>query len=612
VIALLDRQLQIYSIDTGYFYTNKEARLHKKIHTLREEKNQIKKGGYITKSNGEVKRIIVGYKEIEKKLNLYGLDENDFSDIVKDKFDYALWGGNEDVVFWAKKYKKLRDLMSVKTNAIHNVEEALLKLLSVKVEANIKSKGKHHIRKVRENEISNDDIISVFESSFTRTIQAKQDELCKDFMVIQVYYFDIIKDLIYHGFEFEGEKYIYFTSSAGQIRTKKVVFIKESIWKQHEKTIMCGLTVDEINRRGGNNPNKHLAYLALANSATDVWEEFNIDKTIVIDDFETEVFGTFDLVDDVDYSINRVSNNVVITHTDGAGMMLPKMGKNRMVRLPWVKGLLGVFNFREFIIENNCSPVIKDIYGQEHNVIEEDIEVIFTKSQFKLWKYYDSWDNYKELYKRYGCTAGFTNPEEDRIKNATINYQMLQSLTDISDEEILKIANDSICTLKNLTSSVDTIKAAFGVTPYNLDKTPFQKSIELYPNLLNDEYVKSYLRELKDSMIKRFKAGKLKINGKYTFILPDFYAACEYWFKGIENPDGLLNDGEVFCWLFRRNEKLDCLRSPHLYREHPIRKNLAYYKNEELQQSIRRWFCTDALYTSCKDLISKVLQFDDQ
>jgi len=254
VIALLDRQLQIYSIDTGYFYTNKEARLHKKIHTLREEKNQIKKGGYITKSNGEVKRIIVGYKEIEKKLNLYGLDENDFSDIVKDKFDYALWGGNEDVVFWAKKYKKLRDLMSVKTNAIHNVEEALLKLLSVKVEANIKSKGKHHIRKVRENEISNDDIISVFESSFTRTIQAKQDELCKDFMVIQVYYFDIIKDLIYHGFEFEGEKYIYFTSSAGQIRTKKVVFIKESIWKQHEKTIMCGLTVDEINRRGGNNP----------------------------------------------------------------------------------------------------------------------------------------------------------------------------------------------------------------------------------------------------------------------------------------------------------------------------------------------------------------------
>ena len=44
--------------------------------------------------------------------------------------------------------------------------------------------------------------------------------------------------------------------------------------------------------------------MALTNSATDVWEEFDIDKTIVINDFETNVFGTYDLVDDVDYSVN--------------------------------------------------------------------------------------------------------------------------------------------------------------------------------------------------------------------------------------------------------------------------------------------------------------------
>ena len=78
-------------------------------------------------------------------------------------------------------------------------------------------------------------------------IGAKQDELTEDFMVVQVYYFDVIKDLIYYGFTYKGEKYIYFTSSAGQIRTKKTVFIKESVWKQYEKTIMCGLTIDSIN-----------------------------------------------------------------------------------------------------------------------------------------------------------------------------------------------------------------------------------------------------------------------------------------------------------------------------------------------------------------------------
>ena len=196
-------------------------------------------------------------------------------------------------------------------------------------------------------------IISVFDSAFTRMIGAKQDELTEDFMVIQVYYFDIIKDLIYNGFIYKGEKYIYFTSSAGQIRTKKTVFVKESVWKKYEKTIMCGLTIDSINEKGGNNPNKHLAYMALTNSATDVWHEFDIDKTIVIDDFETNVYGTYDLVDDADYSIKRVSGYVPVAHTDGAGMMLPfafgKEQKNQMVRLPWIKGLLGVFDFKKFI-----------------------------------------------------------------------------------------------------------------------------------------------------------------------------------------------------------------------------------------------------------------------
>ena len=74
-------------------------------------------------------------------------------------------------------------------------------------------------------------------------------------MVIQVYYYDMIKDLIYFGYEYKGEKYIYFTSSAGQIRTKKTVFIKESLWNKYEKTLMCGLTIDIINAKGGNNPN---------------------------------------------------------------------------------------------------------------------------------------------------------------------------------------------------------------------------------------------------------------------------------------------------------------------------------------------------------------------
>lgn len=608
----LDVQVNILSVDTGNFYSNREAHLHWLNHKLRVERNNLKK-----REN-----------EIIEILFKCGLKEDDLKAILAYEYDYDSqpWGNamSPTLSELGSEYCKIKDLLKLKNQKIKESKEKLLKLLSNKVEMNSLTNGKHHIRELRNlnpsgkkedvfkyvNEpFSDKKIISVFSSAFTRMIGAKQDELTEDFMVIQIYYFDIIKDLIYNGFMYKGEKYIYFTSSAGQIRTKKTVFVKESVWKKYEKTIMCGLTIDSINEKGGNNPNKHLAYMALTNSATDVWEEFDIDKSIVINDFETNVFGTYDLVNDEDYTIKRISDYVPIEHTDGAGMMLPCMGKNRMVRLPWIKGLLGNFDYVKFIEKHNCSPIIKDIYGKEYNIIEEDIQIIFTKSQFKMWKYYDSWEQYKEYYKHYNCTAGFTNMEEDRIKDATINYQMLQTLTDITDKEINKITEKSNNNLKDL-QNLKGIKRAFGITPYNDNMTPLQQAINLYPTLLNDEYMKSALREIKDSMVKRYKSGSLVIRGKYTFLLPDFYAACQYWFMGIENPEGLLKDGEVFCWLFRKDEKLDCLRSPHLYKEHAIRINAACNNNKEKQEQIREWFTTDAVYTSCHDLISKILQFD--
>lgn len=588
----LNRQVMIYGIDTGNFYSMRERRLHWLNHKIREEK----------------KTLVEESKKIEKKFESVDIDKNSMLKMGDDELDDL---GMKEL---ACRYREIGEIIKMKNVAAKNVKDKLLALLSNKVEANIASNGTHHVRELAEDTLNENKVIAVFESYFTRTIGAKQNELCEDFMVVTKYYDDVIKDLIYYGFIYKGEKYVYFTSSAGQIRTKKCVFVKESTWLKHQKTLMCGLTIDDINAKGGNNPNKHLAYLALANSATDVWEEFDIDKTIVIDDFGTDVFGEFDFIDDVTYSVERKKDFAPIEHTDGAGMMLPDAfgakQKNKMVRLPWVKGLLGVFDFKKFIEVNGCSPVIKDIYGKEHDVIAEDIQLIFSKSQFKLWKYYDSWEHYKEMYKKYDCTAGITNEEEDMIKDATINYQMLQSLTDVADDEIVEIARSTTESLENICSSLESIKGTMGITPYNKYKTAFQRAVELYPDLLNDEYAKKHIRNIKDSMVKRGRAGKLNVHGKYTFVLPDFYAACQHWFMGIDSPDGLLDDGEVFCWLFRKNEKLDCLRSPHLYKEHPIRRNVACHSYGERQSNIREWFCTDAVYTSCKDLISRILQFD--
>lgn len=590
---MLDRQYHLYSVDTGNFYSNREKYLHEINCRYRKERNYIQNK----------------LPEMEKKLKQYGFTQESLHLLRKGKSpDTPVTESCADAV---NTYLHWIRLIQHKREKAKESKEKLLALLSNKVRQNELTDGRDHIRTLRPDALSDTNVISAFDSALSRAVGISQNELTDSLMIVQVYYFDVFKDLFFYGFVHKWEKYIYFTSSAGQIRSKKAVFMKETVWNRIKKTIMCGLSIEKINARGGNNVNKHLAYMALANSATDEWEEFDIDKSIVIEDFETKVYGSFDFVDETDYSITRKTDAVPVPHTDGAGMILPAVSsKNFMFRAPWIKGLLGVFDFRKFVEVNGCSPIIRDIYGQTHDIIKEDIQIIFTKSQFKMYPYYDSWDEYKTCFKKYNCSAGKCNVEEERIKKAKINYQMLQTLTDITEEEMDLLTQKSADRIRNICTSKETMFDVLGITPYNKDMTPFQQAVKRYPSLLCDTYTKDILREVKNSLLKKYRSGKLEVNGRYTFLLPDFYAACEYWFENSENPQGLLADGEVFCYLFRRYDKLDCLRSPHLYREHAVRHNVASETASGRAERLREWFPTDGLYASTHDLISKLLMYD--
>jgi hypothetical protein len=511
----------------------------------------------------------------------YGRHKNELKKIDTDKF-------SKDK---KKKYKRIRSFINKKIKSKKD-------LLKLEFKKNI------NIRELNATHLNEKNVISVFESTLTRTVGMEVNKLSTDIMVVQTFFYEVVEQLIKNGFIYNGEKYKYLTSSAGQIRLKKTVFIKQILWDKYEKTLMCGLTISSINEKGGINVNKFLAYLALSNSATDLWESFDIDKCIVVKDFETDVIGEVDYINDKTYTIERRTMPVPISHTDGCGMILPKLSKkNFMIRMPWVKGLLASFDFVKFIKENNCSPVIKDIYNHEWNIISDNIQVIFTESQFKMYKYYSDWNEYKRCFKEFNCQAGICNLEEDYFSKATINYQMVQTLIDIEEDEIEKIIQPSRQRLYNLSRDKLTMLNAFGVTKHNKNKTYLQQALEIYPELLQDEYCKFTLRQIKNSLIKKYKSAKLDVYGKYTFLIPDLYAFCEYLFQNNQNPNGLLNNGDVYCKLFAESEKLDCLRSPHLFIEHAIRNNAV--DNEK-----SKWFKTDAIYTSCHDLISKILQFD--
>ncbi|WP_226035628.1 hypothetical protein [Aquibacillus saliphilus] len=531
-------------------------------------------------------------KYLSTQVHIYSLDTSAFYNYSEQKLHNKL----------RKVYRYRDHLKGLKeTNPKHRryANQRIKRIKeSLYIEFNINTETRHlNCDHLREN-----NIISIFDSVLTRTLGIKESELTEDIIVIQTYYFGVLEDLIKNGFIHNGKQYVYFSSSAGQIRTKKSVWIEKSIWDNHKDTLMCGLSVEGINNQGGANVNKYLAYLALTNSASLEMKDFDINKSIVVDDMETNVNSLVDYIDRDTYEITRQTMDIPIEHTDGCGMILPKKSKKAfMVRLPFLKGLLVPFPFDKFAEENN-SHIVKDIYGKEWNVQKDDIEIIFTKSQFKMWKHYKDWEDYKSNFIKHNCQAAKLNEEEYIFPDAKLNYQILQTLTDITDDEIKEISEDTIQDILTVGSDKDTMLRILGATESNRHKNSFQEALHIYPELLNDIHAKEVIKNKKKSMVKDAKSGKLNVDGKYTFICPDLYAVCEYLFLGDENPKGLLTDTNVYCDLFEEG-KVDCLRSPHLYREHAVRNNT-------LDENMKDWFITNGLYTSIHDPISKMLQFD--
>lgn len=611
----LNKQVYIYSLDTSAVYSNKEKRMHSKLSILHCEKKN---------NNLEIQKVLTELKHL-------GITNNKLRLIHSNRFDFSAHPETCKLQIFA-----LIDRLKV-LNEYRKLKNSVIRIQKFNLQKKFKDKEYHNsvlknltpktVRILRDDVLKTNNVVAVFDSSLTRMLGMEIGELSLDIIIVKVFFFDVIKDIIKHGFYYQGEKYKYFTSSAGQIRTKKTVFIKESLWNKYEKTLMCGLTVSQINKTQtgkkvekngdttllfGINVNKFLAYLALSNSATEPWLDFDIDKTIVVSDFETKVLGTYDLINDQDYSITRTDGEVPVTHTDGCGMILPGVStKNFMIRLPWIKGLLAVFDYKKFILKFRESlqdasiGIVTDIYGVKHDIIAEDIQIIFTESQFKTYKYYRDWEEYKQYFHQYNCTAGKCNEEEDKIKTATINYQMIQTLCDMTVPEIKTVAKNSTDKLEQLTSTVFSMLNVLGVTKYNNNKNYLQQSLEIYPELLQDCYTKDIITQVKKSLVKDYRSAKLEVRGKYTFLIPDLYAFCEHLFLHIEQPQGLLQNKEVFCKLYVSSKKLACLRSPHLYREWAIRNNV-------ITDDIVEWFTTDAVYTSSYDLISKILQFDEQ
>lgn len=129
--------------------------------------------------------------------------------------------------FYNKKELKIHNKLNKLYFKKEKTEEDKKEIKKLKNELYELFKSNNKIRKLNPEVLTKKRIVSIFESTLTRTLGYKEDELTEDIFIVQTYFFDVLEDIILNGFLYKGEKYVYFTSSAGQIRTKKSVFIKE-------------------------------------------------------------------------------------------------------------------------------------------------------------------------------------------------------------------------------------------------------------------------------------------------------------------------------------------------------------------------------------------------
>lgn len=609
----LSKQINLYSVDTKAFYTSKE-RNYSLVKTWASIRINNIKSNLQAKSqefvdNDKEEYIKMCKYDMITELIQEGYDDEECDLIIEQEFD-------ENIVIENIKKQIYDILISVHKhyNKYANIQNESKSLFNKAIKEN------KEVRVLNKYYLNDRNKISLFASNLTRTMGFEVGEITNDMLVIRPYHYIILEQLINNGYNYNNNHYIMMTASAGQIRTKKCVFINEELWNKYEKTLLCGLTKDSINENKGMNLTKYMAYVALNSSATEPWEEFDIDKSIVIKDFETNVNSWVDYIDvpkfkdanSIEECIDRRRMDVPIPHSDGAGWILPSVSKkNFMVRLPWIKGLLTPCDYLLFCkTERNIEDETKrykivDYWGKEYDLIKDDIQVVFTESQFKAIKYYKDWDEYKDAFKEFNCKANTCNIEPDtkHFRQASLNYQMLQTITDITDEEIKHFTDPVDEYITNGYTELETQLDILGVNKYY--KTNLQKALEIYPEMVQESYVRTMLSECLNKKKKQAKYAKFKVDAKYTFAIPDIYAWMEFVFNGDKNPKGILkHGGTVSCRLYKDIPHLTVNRSPHLYRELGTRINVC-------NKLTRKWFITDGCYTSSHDLLTKLLQNDN-
>lgn len=418
------------------------------------------------------------------------------------------------------------------------------------------------------------------------------------------HYKRIIKDGLY----INGYRYVRLMCSAGQARVNTVILIREDFEAEVKRRLKCGAKEVKITK------NKYNAYFALSSSSTYLIPKPNV---LLINDCERTMEKDVDWIEKIPQDEKSpLSNNERVITTkkelefnffDGCGAVSVEFAQRVAaeldidyipsafcVRCAYVKGMVFVIDFKKFAQENNIQYV-NDLYGNSQKI--EDIDIILTKSQFKLYNAYDSIEDYDRLCEEnhflWGVTK-LTPKYDDNFFRS--NYQFCQAIDLRKEEDVEELCQPTVDWLNGVANNdvnytllyllgklCDNPDTDFS-NIMNLTSDNIAKALLLNPDMINEEYIKSTITYSINKKIRESYLGKLILNGNFSVMIPDMYAFMQHAF-GME-VTGALKEFEHYSNFWNKRGKKDvvAMRSPLTWRSEVNKLNLV---NNELTD---KWF----------------------
>lgn len=395
----------------------------------------------------------------------------------------------------------------------------------------------------------------------------------------------VYRKLASGGFLLDGERYVRLMCGAGHARTNRTLFVAERIFEGLDEVLRCGLPRDvEVA------PSKWNAYYALTSSATYRVSE---PRVVVVDDKEVEMAKVVEWIEHDEESgvdtLSKQKRGLTFNLWDGMGLISPEFAGRWAVDLEleyvpsafvlrnaFCKGLVAVFDFHRFGAEVAGGVKIKDIWGGLHDC--EDVDIILTKSQFKMWYAYKGWDEYIEATHRCGLSWGVSkfSPDPALEKNVVFtNYQFLQVL-DFNDANLKGFCDYTASWFRDvcggdmraleiyLLGKAARSKSLNDV--WNRIGDPYVKALLLEPELARDSYIKERIARSIDKKMRQSKMGKLLTKGNFQFMIADPYGLAQHAF-GLE-VTGLLKEHEHYSQYWNKfgAERVIAERAPLTWR----------------------------------------------